>query len=318
MAEQGNSNEGAEQIRKMREKISQIRESVDSGQLSAEEARKKRREARRLEREVNRKELLETFSEYYENDSNETVLTVQHVSMCFNLSAERVTDLKDYFIKMVKREMRFQEFWALDDVNFKVNKGDHLGILGLNGSGKSTLLKIVAGVLKPTKGSVSVKGKIVPLLELGAGFDNEYTGRENIFLYGTLLGYKKEFIQEKYNEIVKFSELGNFINVPLKNYSSGMRARLGFSIATVVEPEILILDEVLSVGDKKFRRKCMQKMKSMFNSDVTVLFVSHSLGQVIKICNKAILLEQGKIVSKGHVIDVAKEYERRTGPELFK
>ena len=172
-------------------------------------------------------------------------LRVNHVSMKFNLSSQKVDNIKEYIIKMMKKELMYQEFWALKDVDFEIKRGDRVGILGLNGAGKSTLLKVIAGVLKPTEGNVDCYGKIAPLLELGAGFDKQYTGAENIYLYGAVLGYSKEFIQEKYDEIVKFSELGKFIDVPVKNYSSGMKSRLGFSIATVVEPEILILDEVL-------------------------------------------------------------------------
>ncbi|MEE1342746.1 MAG: ABC transporter ATP-binding protein [Lachnospiraceae bacterium] len=243
---------------------------------------------------------------------SKVVLKVDKVGMRFNLSAEKVDNLKEYVIKMIKRELYFQEFWALRDVTFSLNKGERLGILGLNGAGKSTLLKVVAGVLKPTEGTVTTKGKIVPLLELGAGFDKQYTGAENIYLYGAMLGYSKEFIKEKYDEIVEFSELGDFINVPVKNYSSGMRARLGFAIATVVEPEILILDEVLSVGDAKFRKKSEKKIRDMFDKGVTVLFVSHSIEQVKRLCNKAILLEHGHIIAEGNVEDVAKIYEEKT------
>lgn len=243
---------------------------------------------------------------------SKVVLKVDKVGMRFNLSAEKVDNLKEYVIKMIKRELYFQEFWALKDVTFSLNKGERIGILGLNGAGKSTLLKVVAGVLKPTEGTVTTKGKIVPLLELGAGFDKQYTGAENIYLYGAMLGYSKEFIKEKYDEIVEFSELGDFINVPVKNYSSGMRARLGFAIATVVEPEILILDEVLSVGDAKFRKKSEKKIGDMFDKGVTVLFVSHSIEQVKRLCNKAILLEHGHIIAEGNVEDVAKIYEEKT------
>lgn len=237
-----------------------------------------------------------------------TALKVDKVGMRFNLSSEKVDSLKEYFIKFVKKELHYQEFWALKDVSFEVKKGEHLGIVGLNGAGKSTLLKVIAGVLKPTEGSVTTVGKIVPLLELGAGFDKQYTGAENIYLYGALLGYTKEFIDEKYEEIVEFSELGEFINVPVKNYSSGMRARLGFSIATVVQPEILILDEVLSVGDAQFKKKSEKRIHSMFKGGVTVLFVSHSLEQVKRLCDKAILLEHGTIIAKGDVEDVAAIY----------
>ena len=183
------------------------------------------------------------------------VIKVDSIGMRFNLMEKKVDNLKEFFIKLLKNEIRYQEFWALKDISFKLKEGDRLGILGLNGAGKSTLLKIIAGVLKASEGELQVKGKIVPLLELGAGFDDQYTGVENIYLYGAVLGYPKEFINEKYDEIVEFSELENFINVPVKNYSSGMKARLGFSIATIMDPEILILDEVLSVGDAKFRKK---------------------------------------------------------------
>ncbi len=238
-------------------------------------------------------------------------LKVENVSMKFNLSAEKVNDLKDYIIKFLKRQLRYQEFWALQDISFEMEEGERLGILGFNGAGKSTLLKVIAGVLKPTKGQVVKKGTIVPLLELGAGFDSQYTGAENIYLYGAVLGYSKEFIDEKYDEIVKFSELGDFINVPIKNYSSGMKARLGFSIATVVEPDILIVDEVLSVGDAKFRKKSEKKIKSMFDKGVTVLFVSHSLEQVKRLCNKAILLEKGQIIASGTVEEVSAIYEEK-------
>ena len=242
----------------------------------------------------------------------ETVLRVEHVGMRFNLSKERVDSLKDYILKSITRQMKFDEFWALKDINFTLNKGDRLGILGLNGAGKSTLLKVIAGVLKATEGTVTAKGKIAPLLELGAGFDQQYTGKENIYLYGAMLGYSKEFIDEKYDEIVKFSELKDFIDVPIKNYSSGMKSRLGFSIATVVSPKILILDEVLSVGDAKFRKKSEKKVLSMFDSGVTVLFVSHSLAQVQRICNKAMILEKGKLIAYGDIDTISEQYEKMT------
>ena len=238
----------------------------------------------------------------------EIALKVDHVGMRFNLSSEKVDDLKEYFIKLIKKELNFKEFWALKDVSFEVKKGERVGIVGLNGAGKSTLLKVIAGVLKPTEGTVTTKGKIVPLLELGAGFDKQYTGAENIYLYGALLGYTKAFIDEKYDEIVEFSELGEFIDVPVKNYSSGMRARLGFSIATIVQPDILILDEVLSVGDAQFKKKSEKKIHDMFDKGVTVLFVSHSLEQVKRICDKAIMLERGTVIANGDVQQVATIY----------
>ncbi len=239
-------------------------------------------------------------------------IRVKDVGMRFNLSQERVDNLKEYVIKFLKKDLRFNEFWALREVSFDIKKGERLGVLGLNGSGKSTLLKIVSGVLKPTTGSIETRGKIAPLLELGAGFSKEYTGRENIYLYGSVLGFTKEFLDDKFDEIVDFSGLGEFIDVPIKNYSSGMKARLGFSIATVVEPDILILDEVLSVGDKKFKRKSEKKIMDMFDKGVTVLFVSHSLEQVQRLCDKAIILDGGHLVAKGSVDKVARIYKNMT------
>ena len=244
--------------------------------------------------------------------SKQPAIIVDNVSMKFNLSKEKVDSLKDYIIQSIKKEIKYNEFWALQNVSFTVEKGDRVGILGLNGAGKSTLLKVIAGVFKPTEGSVTKHGKMVPLLELGAGFDQQYTGKENIYLYGAMLGYSKEFIDEKYDEIVKFSELKDFIDVPIKNYSSGMKSRLGFSIATVVSPKILILDEVLSVGDAKFRKKSEKKVLSMFDSGVTVLFVSHSLAQVQRICNKAMILEKGKLIAYGDIDTISKQYEKMT------
>lgn len=236
------------------------------------------------------------------------VLKVDNVGIRFRLSSEKVDTLKEYVIKRLKHQVKYNEFWALKDITFHLEKGQRLGILGLNGAGKSTLLKIIAGVMKPTEGTVWKTGRVVPLLELGAGFDKQYTGAENIYLYGAMLGYPKSMLKEKFDEIVEFSELGDFINVPLKNYSSGMKARLGFSIATIMEPDILILDEVLSVGDAKFKKKSEKKIKDMFNRGVTVLFVSHSLQQVRKLCDRAIILEKGKLIAEGDVEEVAKQY----------
>ena len=237
-------------------------------------------------------------------------IVVDNVSMKFNLSKEKVDNLKDYFIKMIRNELQFNEFWALKNVNFEVAKGDRVGILGLNGAGKSTLLKVIAGVFKPSEGKIIKNGRLVPLLELGAGFESQYTGRENIYLYGAMLGYSKSFIEEKFDEIVEFSELKDFIDVPIKNYSSGMKARLGFSIATLVSPDILILDEVLSVGDAKFRKKSEKKVLSMFDKGVTVLFVSHSLAQVQRLCNKAMILEKGKLIAYGDIDTIAEQYQK--------
>ena len=244
---------------------------------------------------------------------SKTAIEVDNVSMKFNLSREKVDSLKDYIFKTIKREIQYNEFWALKNVSFSVEKGDRVGILGLNGAGKSTLLKVISGVFKPTEGHVDKHGKMVPLLELGAGFDPQYTGKENIYLYGAMLGYTKKFIDSKYDEIVEFSELQKFMDVPVKNYSSGMKSRLGFSIATVVEPKILILDEVLSVGDAKFRKKSEKKIMSMFDSGVTVLFVSHSLEQVQRLCNKAMILEKGKLVAYGDIDPISEQYSKMIG-----
>ena len=228
---------------------------------------------------------------------SKTAIEVDNVSMKFNLSREKVDSLKDYIFKTIKREIQYNEFWALKNVSFSVEKGDRVGILGL----------------KPTEGHVDKHGKMVPLLELGAGFDPQYTGKENIYLYGAMLGYTKKFIDSKYDEIVEFSELQKFMDVPVKNYSSGMKSRLGFSIATVVEPKILILDEVLSVGDAKFRKKSEKKIMSMFDSGVTVLFVSHSLEQVQRLCNKAMILEKGKLIAYGDIDPISEQYSKMIG-----
>lgn len=240
-------------------------------------------------------------------------IEVDNVSMKFSLSREKVDSLKDYIFKTIKREIQYNEFWALKNISFTVEKGDRVGILGLNGAGKSTLLKVISGVFKPTEGHVDKHGKIVPLLELGAGFDSQYTGKENIYLYGAMLGYTKKFIDSKYDEIVEFSELQKFMDVPVKNYSSGMKSRLGFAIATVVEPKILILDEVLSVGDAKFRKKSENKIMSMFDSGVTVLFVSHSLEQVKRLCNKAMILEKGQLIAYGDIEPISEQYNEMIG-----
>ena len=235
-------------------------------------------------------------------------ISVENVTI---LNKEKVDNLKEYAIKLITGKLEYNKFDALKDINFKVKKGEHLAIMGLNGAGKSTLLKTIVGVYKPTKGKIEKQGVIAPLLELGAGFDGNYSGRENIFLYGAILGYSREFIQSKYDEIVEFSELGDFIEVPVKNYSSGMKSRLGFSIATAVEPDVLILDEVLSVGDAGFRKKSLAKVQSLFDSGVTVLFVSHSIDQVMAICDTAILLDHGKIISQGPVEEVTQVYNEK-------
>ena len=198
---------------------------------------------------------------------------------------------------------------ALDDINLEILQGEIFGIIGLSGAGKSTLLKVISGVYKPTEGKVIRHGKVVPLLELGAGFDQQYTGKENIFLYGTVLGYTKGYLEEKYDEIVEFSELGKFIDVPIKNYSSGMKSKLGFSIATIANPDILILDEVLSVGDAKFRKKSEAKIMQLMEGGTTVLFVSHSLAQVRRICDRAMILDHGTLKAIGGIDEISNQYE---------
>lgn len=228
--------------------------------------------------------------------SNKVVVDVKDVSMEFNLNQEKTDNLKEYVIKAIKKELRFQSFWALKHISLQIHKGEKVGFVGLNGAGKSTLLKIIAQVMKPTKGSVEVHGNMAPLLALGAGFDYNYTGSENIFLNGALLGHSKSYMKKRYDEIVEFSEIGDFIDVPVKNYSSGMKARLAFSIATSVNPDILILDEVLSVGDASFQKKSKERMNELMQGDVSLLFVSHSIGQVREMCDRAIWLDHGNLM----------------------
>lgn len=239
---------------------------------------------------------------------DDVIIRANNVSMEFNLSQEKTDNLKEYFIKVLKRELRFQSFWALKDITFDIKRGDKVGFIGLNGAGKSTLLKIISGVMKPTVGTVDIRGKIAPLLALGAGFDPNYTGRENIYLNGAILGRSKPYMEKKFDEIVDFSEIGDFIDVPVKNYSSGMKSRLAFSIASSINPEILILDEVLSVGDISFQKKCKKRMSNMMQDDVTLLFVSHSIAQVRDLCDKAVWLNQGQLMSQGEVNTVCNEF----------
>ena len=239
---------------------------------------------------------------------NNTMITVEHVSMKFNLSKDKILGLKEYLIKAVKRQLFYEEFWALKDVSFTVERGEVFGIMGLNGAGKSTLLKIVAGVFKPTQGKVSVCGSLAPLLELGAGFDFEFSARDNIYMNGAMFGHSPSYMAEKYDEIMDFAELRDFEDVAIKNFSSGMVGRLGFAIATCVEPEILIVDEVLGVGDYKFREKCKNRIDSMIENGATVLVVSHSIGEIKRMCSRAVLLEKGKVVAFGDVNDVCKVY----------
>ncbi|ETT50044.1 ABC transporter [Paenibacillus sp. FSL R7-269] len=235
-------------------------------------------------------------------------VSIEDVSIRFNMQIEKIDNLKEYFVKMLKGKVNYKEFWALNDVSFQVQKGEVFGLVGLNGAGKSTLLKVIAGVLKPTKGKVAVNGSIVPLIELGAGFDMELSARENIYLNGAILGYDKKFIAGKFEEIVDFAETREFLDVPLKNYSSGMLARIAFAISTVVEPDILIVDEILAVGDYKFQEKCMQRIEQMLANGVTVLFVSHSTSQVEQLCSRVAYLEKGRVVEVGPTAEVLEKY----------
>ena len=247
--------------------------------------------------------------EYYQLMNQDIVIDVDNVSMEFKKPQEKVDNLKEYCIKWVKRELKPKnKFKALDNVSFSVHKGERVGIIGFNGAGKSTILKILSGVLKPTSGEIHTYGTIAPLLELGAGFDHNYSGRENVFLNGAILGYSREFLESKYEEILEFSELEDFIDIPIKNYSSGMVAKLGFSVATIVEPDVLILDEVLSVGDVKFQKKSGDKLKSMMGSGVTVLLVSHATDNIRELCTRAIWLDHGKLVMDGDVDYVCDAY----------
>lgn len=240
----------------------------------------------------------------------ETIINVEHVSMRFNLSSEKFDSFKEYVIKSLKKQVSYDEFWALKDVSFEVKRGDSLGLIGLNGSGKSTMLKTIAGVLKPTKGTVTVGGNIAPLIELGAGFDMDLTARENVFLNGALLGYNRAQMEAQYEDIVEFSELRDFMDVPVKNLSSGMVSRLAFAIATIGIPDILIVDEVLSVGDFRFQEKCEARIQNMKDQGTTILFVSHSIEQVKKICNKVVWLDHGVLKMFGDAQEICSIYEK--------
>ncbi len=241
-------------------------------------------------------------------DNNNIVIDVTDATVRFNRASQQVNNLKEYVIKMLKKELMFQEFLALQDVNLQVRKGEAWGIVGTNGSGKSTLLKLICGILKPYKGNVNISGTIAPLIELGAGFDGELNARENVLLNGTLLGYSENFMKEHFEEIIDFAELWDFLDMPIKNYSSGMSARLGFAVATMVQPDILICDEVLSVGDYKFQEKCEARMKHMLETGTTLLYVSHSIDSVEKICDHALWLSNGRVRMSGKAKDVCATY----------
>lgn len=239
---------------------------------------------------------------------SEYIIEVNDATVRFNMASEKIDNLKEYVIKFIKRELMFQEFLALKDINLKIKPGEAWGLVGTNGSGKSTLLKLISGILKPYKGEVIIRGSIAPLIELGAGFDAELTARENVFLNGTLLGHSEAFMKEHFNEIIDFSELWDFLDMPIKNYSSGMAARLGFAVATMTRPDILIVDEVLAVGDYEFQEKCKMRMKSMLEQGTTLLYVSHTMGSVTSLCDHAIWIDKGKAVMQGDVNTVCKAY----------
>lgn len=239
------------------------------------------------------------------------MIKIEHVSMRFNLGKERVDSVKEYIIKAAKRQLFFEEFWALKDVSFEVERGEILGIVGLNGAGKSTLLKLVAGVLKPTEGTIEVGGSIAPLIELGAGFDPDLTARENVFMNGAVLGYDSKYMKGQYEVIMDFAELWKFADVPVKNFSSGMYARLGFAIATMVKPDILIVDEILGVGDYRFQEKCQNRIREMMDGGTTVLMVSHSNEKIKSFCNRAVWLKSGKVQMIGPAVEVCNAYESK-------
>ena len=245
-------------------------------------------------------------------ENNQPIISVDHVSMRFNLSKEKHESLKEYFLALAKGRLQFDEFYALKDVSLHVMPGDFYGLIGLNGSGKSTLLKVISGVDRPSAGSCRVNGTIAPLIELGAGFDMDLTARENIYLNGTVLGFTPKYIDSKFDEIVEFSELREFLDVPLKNYSSGMVARIAFAIATITKPDILIADEILSVGDFLFQQKCEARMQHLMSGGTTVLLVSHSIEQIERMCNKVAWIEKGRVKMDGPTAEVCAAYKQTT------
>lgn len=238
-------------------------------------------------------------------------IRVENVSMQFNMNRERIDSIKEYLIKAAKRQLFFEEFWALRDISFEVKQGEVFGLIGLNGAGKSTLLKLVAGVLKPTSGTVQVEGSIAPLIELGAGFDPELTARENVYMNGAVLGYNSAYMKERYQNILDFSELWDFADVPVKNFSSGMYARLGFAIATLVKPDILIVDEILGVGDFRFQKKCQNRIKELMDGGTTVLMVSHDNNTIKNFCSQVAWLDQGRIRDIGPAEQICERYENQ-------
>ena len=237
-----------------------------------------------------------------------TVIRIENATVRFNMASQKVDNIKEYFVKLVRGQLHFKEFLALKNINFEVRRGESWGVVGRNGAGKSTMLRLICGIIAPDSGSVTIRGSISPMLELGVGFDQELTAGENIFLEGALLGRSKAFMQEHFDEIVEFSELADFLNMPIKNYSSGMRARMAFAIATVVRPEILIVDEVLAVGDAAFRRKCEKRIQEMLQSATTLLLVSHDNSMIERLCEKAVWLREGEAVMSGSAKEVCAAY----------
>lgn len=239
------------------------------------------------------------------------LIEVNNISMRFNLSREKVDNIKEYAIRMAKRDLMYQEFWALKNISFSVEHRESLALIGLNGSGKSTLLKVIAGVMKPTTGKVSVYGTVAPLIELGAGFDMDLSARENVYLNGAVLGFSRREMEKHFEEIIDFAELWEFVDVAIKNYSSGMLGRLGFAIATITKPDILIVDEILSVGDFKFQKKCEDRIQKMIEYGTTIVMVSHSMEQIKRTCKKALWLERGELKGFGAVEKIAEMYIER-------
>ena len=240
------------------------------------------------------------------------MIKTDHITVCYRMSRDKIKSIKEYLVALMKRKLQYEEFLALDDISFQIQKGEVIGIVGNNGAGKSTLLKVISGILRPTKGTVELGGNVVPMLELGSGFDFDLTGRENIFLNGSILGYSEKFLNSKYDEIVAFSELEEFIDIPVRNYSSGMIMRLAFSIASMVNPDILIVDEILAVGDAAFQEKSYARMMEMMSHGTTVLLVSHSIDQIRRLCDRVIWLDHGRIVAEGNTAEICDRYIQST------
>lgn len=240
----------------------------------------------------------------------DNIIEINDLTIRFNLASEKIDNIKEYFIKLIKRQLMFQEFLAIDNFSLNIKRGEAWALVGVNGSGKSTLLKAISGIMKPYKGNIQVHGSIAPMIELGAGFDANLTARENIYLNGLILGHSKKFMEEHFNSIVEFAEIEKFLDSPIKNFSSGMKARLGFAVATMVNPDILICDEVLAVGDAKFKKKCQERMKEMLSGGTTLIFVSHNISQVKELCDHAAWIEKGHLIQAGEVNEVCDAYTK--------